>query len=62
MNKPIKAGNLHIYGFAQADDVYSTGGVSPTILAHGQGTIGHQINILEEDDVRIPSTACKEGE
>lgn len=44
--KIILAGNLHKYGFTQADNVYSTKGVSPTILAHGQGTIGHQVQII----------------
>lgn len=48
--KPIVAGNLHKYGFAQADNVYSVDGVSPVILAHLQGQIGHQVNILEEWD------------
>ena len=50
MNKPILAGSLNYYGFSQADAVYSPKGVCPTILAHLQGQIGHQINILEEDD------------
>lgn len=49
-DKPIVAGNLHKYGFAQADNVYSVDGVSPVILAHLQGQIGHQVNILEEWD------------
>ena len=62
-NEQVKAaGNLHKYGFQQADTVFSVGGISPTILAHLQGQMGHQVNILEEDDVQIPSTACKEGE
>ena len=49
-NEPLLAGNLHVYNFGQADNVYSIYGISPTILARGQGTIGHQINILEEED------------
>lgn len=61
-NEPTVAGSLRKYGFQQADNVYSTRGVSPTILAHLQGQIGHQINILEEDgDVRLPSAAREEG-
>ena len=48
--EPKLAGNLHKYNFDQADNVWSIGGVSPTILAHLQGQIGHQINILEEED------------
>jgi hypothetical protein len=48
--RPILAGSLHRYGFAQADSVWSVGGVSPAILAHLQGQTGHQINILEEGD------------
>lgn len=49
MNNPSPklAGDLHKYNFAQADSVWSVGGVSPTILAYCQGNIGHQINILE---------------
>lgn len=50
MNDVVVVGNLHKYGFSQADNVYSTCGISPTILAHLQGYIGHQINILEEED------------
>ena len=46
--KPKLAGELHKYGFQQADSVWSVNGVCPTILAHLQGQIGHQINILEE--------------
>lgn len=45
-----KAGSLNRYGFQQADAVWSAGGVSPTILAYNGGQIGHQIQILEEDD------------
>lgn len=44
------AGSLRKYGFRQADNVYSVNGVSPTVLAHNGGQIGHQINILEEED------------
>lgn len=50
---PVKAGSLNKYGFQQADDVYSIDGVCPTILAHGQGTIGHQINLLVESVPRL---------
>lgn len=57
----ILAGNLHKYGFAQADNVYSVGGLCPTILAHLQGQMGHQINILEESDVRVPNSASEKG-
>lgn len=49
-NKPVIAGSLNKYGFKQADDVWSIGGVSPTILAHLQGQLGHQINILLEEE------------
>lgn len=44
------AGSLNKYGFAQADNVWSVKGVCPTVLAYNGGQIGHQINILEEDD------------
>lgn len=47
-NKPKLAGNLHKYDFGQADNVWSVKGISPTILAHNGGVMGHQINILEE--------------
>lgn len=47
-NKPIRIGSLNKYNFGQADNVWWTGGVAPTILAYNQGQIGHQINILEE--------------
>lgn len=43
-------GTLNKYGFSQADNVYSTERESITILAKGQGTIGHQMNILVEDN------------
>lgn len=43
-------GSLRKYGFSQADNVYSINGISPTVLAHNGGQIGHQINILEEED------------
>lgn len=49
MNEPKLAGSLNRYDFGQADNVWSIGGVSPTILAYNQGQIGHQINILVED-------------
>lgn len=48
--KPIIAGSLRKYGFDQADNVFSVKGLCPTILAHLQGKIGHQINIMEEFD------------
>lgn len=44
------AGDLHKYGFYQADMVYSLSGVSPSVMAHLGGVIGHCIWILEEDD------------
>ena len=44
------AGSLNLYGFSQADNVYSIDGICPTILAHLQGQIGHQIQILEESE------------
>ena len=47
-NKPILIGNLHIHNYDKSNRVYSVHGICPTILAHGQGTMGHQINILEE--------------
>lgn len=47
--KTIKtAGRLNRYRVQQADNVYSVDGLCPTICAHLQGQIGHQINILEE--------------
>lgn len=49
-NKPKLAGNLHKYDFGQADNVWSVKGISPTILAYNAGAIGHQINILEENE------------
>ena len=51
MKKTKVAGSLNKYGFSQADNVWSINGVCPTILAHLQGQIGHQINILEEEEV-----------
>ena len=50
VDKVTLAGSLRKYGFRQADNVYSTNGVSPTVLAYNGGQIGHQINILEEED------------
>jgi hypothetical protein len=50
MNDPKLAGSLNKYDFGQADNVWSIGGVSPTILAYNQGQIGHQINILVEEN------------
>lgn len=49
-NEPMLAGSLNKYGFAQADSVWSVNGICPTILAHLQGQIGHQINILEQSE------------
>ena len=49
-NKTKLAGNLHKYDFGQADNVWSIKGISPTILASTVKAIGHQINILEEND------------
>lgn len=49
----VIAGSLKKYGFYQADNVFSTNGLCPVILAHLQGQIGHQINILEEDGSEI---------
>lgn len=43
------AGSLNKYGFGQADNVWSVDGICPTIITGGN-QIGHQINILEEDD------------
>ena len=60
-NEPKLAGSLRKYNFAQADNVWSIGGVCPTILAYNAGQIGHQINILEESDVRLSDTASEEG-
>lgn len=50
MNDVVAVGSLHKYNFAQADNVWSINGICPTILAYNQGQIGHQINILEEED------------
>ena len=50
MKNVMIAGSLNKYGFDQADKVYSVEGLCPTILAHLQGQIGHQINILENED------------
>lgn len=58
-DKPIIAGSLRKYGFAQADNVWDIGGVCPTILAYNQGQIGHQINILEENDEQVSDGACQ---
>lgn len=59
-NEVILAGSLNKYGFSQADYVWSINGICPTILAHLQGYIGHQINILEDnrqrDSLLFPST------
>lgn len=48
--RPLLIGNLNKYGFRQADSVWDVNGVCPTILAHLQGHIGHQVNILEIDE------------
>ena len=44
---PKLAGSLNKYGFAQADNVWDTSGISPTIITGGS-QIGHQINIMEK--------------
>lgn len=49
-NKCVIAGDLHKYGFRQADTVYSINGICPTIIAYNAGQIGHQINILDEKE------------
>ena len=46
---PKLAGSLNKYGFSQADNVWDTNGISPTIITGGH-QIGHQINIMEEED------------
>jgi len=47
------AGSLNKYGFDQADKVIEPrGGISPTILAHLQGQMGHQIQVIEHDEIR----------
>lgn len=48
--KPKIAGSLEKYGFGQAARVYSTGGLCPATIAHLQGQLGHQINIVELDN------------
>lgn len=48
---PSLIGSLNKYGFRQADSVWDITGVCPTILAHLQGHIGHQVNILVPDSV-----------
>ena len=48
---PLLIGSLNKYGFLQADSVWDSNGVSPTILAHLQGQIGHQVNILVVDEL-----------
>ena len=45
--KPILAGSMNKYGFSQADNVWDTHGISPTIITGGS-QIGHQINIMEK--------------
>lgn len=49
MIEPKLAGDLRKYGFGQADNVWSTDGICPTIITGGN-QIGHQINILDEED------------
>ena len=49
-NQTILAGDLHKYGFSQADNVYSTNGIAPTVTAHLGGQIGHQIQIVVYED------------
>ena len=43
------AGSLNLYNFAQADNVWSLDGISPTIIT-GASQIGHQINVLPKDE------------
>lgn len=47
---PSTIGSLNKYGFDQADSVWDSSKQCPTILAHLQGQIGHQVNILEEEE------------
>ena len=42
------AGDLHKYGFFQADKVYAASGLSPTIVTGSH--IGHCIWVLEEEE------------
>ena len=60
MSEPKLAGSLNRYDFGQADNVWSIGGVSPTILAYNQGQIGHQINILVEENEQSNEETKKE--
>ena len=60
-SEPKLAGDLHKYNFAQADNVWSINGVCPTILAYNQGQIGHQINILEEEDDEVPKDTLQQN-
>lgn len=46
------AGSLNLYNFAQADNVWSLDGISPTIIT-GASQIGHQINVLPQEDENI---------
>lgn len=55
------AGNLNKYGFDQADSVWSTESVCPTITTDGH-RIGHSILILEERDGEIPRGDGEEDE
>lgn len=55
------AGILNLYGFSQADKVYSTEGICPTILAYKQGQIGHQIQIIEESESLMFPTSTEKG-
>lgn len=48
MSDCVKAGDLHLYGFNQADSVWSVEGVAPTLLT-GAGSLGHSVNVLVED-------------
>lgn len=42
------AGNLHKYGFYQADYVYAPSGVSPSLVTGS--AIGHCIWVMEEEE------------
>ena len=47
----VTVASLNLYGFGQADNVHlARGGLSPLILAHLQGQIGHQINIVRYEE------------
>lgn len=48
-NEPIIHGSTNLYGFGQADNVWSLKGVIPTIITDGN-RIGHSILINEEEE------------